>query len=221
MLAGEPPFTADNVGALTMAHVHQPVPPLPSTIPTAVATAIAAALSKDPADRPADAHAFATNLRRLQMASMPPPGKPDAGWRNAGSTPAADHTETMAATATMGAATSSRTAVMPAGRIVGAHGELGVFEQAHAGRHQRRWVGLFAIAIAALVAVIAVAQATNGGPDPVIGATTPQNSTTTVVTTVAPATTVVVNNPAPTPQTTVAKHGKKDEKKEKGGGKNG
>ena len=74
MLAGKPPFTADNAGAVAMAHVHHTPPPLPATVPSGLSAAILGALSKDPADRPADAGAFATDLRRLQLGIMPPPG---------------------------------------------------------------------------------------------------------------------------------------------------
>ena len=67
MLAGHPPFAADNVAALAMAHVHQPPPPLPASVPEAVHAVIAGALSKDPGDRPRDAREFAEQLRRLQL----------------------------------------------------------------------------------------------------------------------------------------------------------
>lgn len=55
MLAGAPPFTADNEAALAIAHIHRPPPPLPPTIPAGVRAVIGQALSKNPADRPGDA----------------------------------------------------------------------------------------------------------------------------------------------------------------------
>ncbi|MEP7204157.1 MAG: serine/threonine-protein kinase, partial [Ilumatobacteraceae bacterium] len=63
MLAGRPPFTADNAGALAMAHVHQVPPPLPAAVPVAVRTAIEEALAKDPSKRPQGADVFAAKLR--------------------------------------------------------------------------------------------------------------------------------------------------------------
>jgi len=69
MLVGTVPFTAASPGALAMAHVHQAPPPMSSTVPEGVRNLIAAALAKDPLERPADAHQFATEARRLLVAS--------------------------------------------------------------------------------------------------------------------------------------------------------
>jgi eukaryotic-like serine/threonine-protein kinase len=162
MLAGHPPFTADNVGALAMAHVHQPPPPLPLTVPAAVQAAIAEALSKDPADRPDDAHAFADKLRRLQLTTMPPPGTP--------ADVAADIGEpTLVATVDeMG---GSRTAIMPKGSIVVSALDLGMSGQPYSSRRQRRWIAL--AALAAFIVVVGLAQLRGaGGQEPLGGTTT-------------------------------------------------
>jgi hypothetical protein len=61
MIAGEPPFTAANAGALLAKHLTAPVPPLRSKsadCPTTLANAIERALEKDPADRWPTAEAF-------------------------------------------------------------------------------------------------------------------------------------------------------------------
>ena len=149
MLAGHPPFTAGNAGAVAMAHVHQPPPPLPPTVPAAVRAAIFEALSKDPADRPRDAHAFASRLRRLQLAGMPPPERP-AEAEIAGGQPTllADRADTADTDESHGTIAStqlmtdiddgSRTAVMPPGAIVGRTPDVGLSQQPYAARRQRR-----------------------------------------------------------------------------------
>ncbi len=160
MLAGHPPFTAENAGALAMAHVHQAPPPLPTTVPTAVSAAIGDALSKDPADRPRDAHAFAARLRRLQLAGMPPPERSadvEAGdsqttlFADAGST---QHTnDGPASTQVMSeGGGESRTAVMPPGIIVGRAPQLGMSQEPYAARRQRRRLAAALLVAAAVVA---------------------------------------------------------------------
>ena len=170
MFAGHPPFTAENAGALAMAHVHQPPPPLPPTVPAAVRAAIFEALSKDPADRPRDAHAFASRLRRLQLAGMPPPERPSeaeiAGGQPTLLADTADTDEphdTIASTQLMtDIDDGSRTAVMPPGAIVGRTPELGLSQQPYAARRQRRRLAL-ALVVAAAV-VIGLALLTGSGP---------------------------------------------------------
>jgi eukaryotic-like serine/threonine-protein kinase len=149
MLAGHPPFIADNAGALAMAHVHQPPPSLPPDVPTAVRAAITAALAKDPADRPADARAFAATLRRLQLATMPPPGEyVDLGEPTVVMT----HVErALEGTRLMLADDGSRTAIMPPGGIVERPPDLGVSQQAYAARRQRRTLGVVAVAVVVIV----------------------------------------------------------------------
>ena len=158
MLAGEPPFTADNAGALAMAHVHQSPPPLPDSVPEGVRAAIAAALSKDPADRPADAHEFASQLRRLQLDILPPPGTTLAAAPREH-----DPTDSIPATQLMGAATVSRTAIMPDGLVAARSPDLGLSEEAHASRRLRRRLGIAAVATVAVVAFLLLGR---GGANP-------------------------------------------------------
>ncbi len=60
MFAGRRPFEADTPLAISMAHVHAPVPALPEGVPRGVAELITDALAKDPGSRPASAE----DLRR-------------------------------------------------------------------------------------------------------------------------------------------------------------
>jgi serine/threonine protein kinase len=167
MLAGYPPFAADNAAALAMAHVHRPPPPLPPTVPEGVQAVIAEALSKDPSDRPRDAHQFATKLRQLLSTRTPEPGE------------AADTSTSVGAhdqhpsTVVMSPDDGSRTAIMPEGLIVGSAPTLGLSREAHASRRQRRRLGLSALAAALIVVVIILFQ----GAD----ATKPLDLTTTTV----------------------------------------
>lgn len=170
MLTGHPPFTADNAGALAMAHVHQPLPPLPASVPAAVRAAIAEALSKDPADRPRDAHAFAATLRRLQLNLMPAPGTPVGVGADVGQpTLITEVDEALASTQMMG--DGSRTAIMPPGGIVAMAPTLGMSQQPYASRRQRRRLGVAAIAAVAAVAAFALLR-DDGGEGPLISTTT-------------------------------------------------
>ena len=151
MLAGHPPFAADNAAALAMAHVHNAPPPLPPTVPEDVQAAIAEALSKDPSDRPRDAHEFAAKLRQLQSTTMPTPGIiTDPGEP----TRVADDHDQHPSTVVMSADDGSRTAIMPEGLIVAKTPDFGLSKEAHASRRQRRRLGLTALAAALLVAVV-------------------------------------------------------------------
>jgi serine/threonine-protein kinase len=165
MLAGRPPFTAGNAGALAMAHVHQSPPELPPNVPSGLRAALARALSKDPSDRHADAGELATVLRRLQLTILPPPGglvEPAASLGE----PAIGSSErdTLAPTRLMSAADESQTAIMPPGLIMNAP-NLGVADQAYAARRQRRGLGVAALAaVAVIVGVVLLRDA--GGKTP-------------------------------------------------------
>jgi serine/threonine-protein kinase len=200
MLAGTPPFTADNAGAIAMAHVHRPPPPLPASVPAGVSAAIAGALSKDPAGRPADARAFASELRRLQLGILPPPGAHEH-----------DEEQTIPATQLMGTETVSRTAIMPPAMVVERAGDLGVSDAPLAARRQRRRIGIAVLASAvALFVVVQLGMANDGVPSVVtttsIGTSTPAPPATTVVADVQTPTTV------PIPTTLPPGHGKKNDK---------
>ena len=155
MLAGNPPFAADNAAALAMAHVHQPPPPLPSTVPEAVQAVIAEALSKDPSDRPADAREFAAKLRRLQLTNMPAPGAALGVATELGEpTLLADTYDRHPSTVVMSRDDGSHTAIMPPGRIVGSTPDFGLSQEAHASRRQRRRLGFAALAAVLALLVI-------------------------------------------------------------------
>jgi serine/threonine-protein kinase len=170
MLAGHPLFTAESAGALAMAHVHQPPPPLPSTIPSPVRDLIMEALSKNPKDRPNDAQVFASKLRRLQLTNMPPPGGTSAKQSDEQSSAP---TQMMTAVGD-----GSRTAIMPVAAIAGIAAMptrvpnlLGNARHISPRRRRRRVVVLVA---ASLIAAVAVgAMIVNGGQLPTSEATTP------------------------------------------------
>ncbi len=155
MLAGHPPFAADNVAALAMAHVHQPPPPLPASVPEAVHAVIAGALSKDPGDRPRDAREFAEQLRRLQLTTTPAPGTVAAAGTDLGEpTLLANARDQHPSTVVMSSDDRPQTAIMPSGRIVGPTPDFGLTEEAHASRRQRRRIGLAALAAVLALLVI-------------------------------------------------------------------
>jgi eukaryotic-like serine/threonine-protein kinase len=72
MLTGRPPFVADTVEQVILAHLEEaprPVRSLAPWVPPAIAAACEAALAKDPAARPASAAALAARLRAAIEAS--------------------------------------------------------------------------------------------------------------------------------------------------------
>ena len=70
-LTARRPFSADNPVATALAHLREPVPPLPDSVPPALAATVTRALAKDPGDRFVDAEAFAAALRSDDMPAMP------------------------------------------------------------------------------------------------------------------------------------------------------
>jgi eukaryotic-like serine/threonine-protein kinase len=62
-LAGRRPFEKETAVATALAHLNDPVPPLPSTVPADLAAVVMRALAKKPAERFPDAAAFAAALR--------------------------------------------------------------------------------------------------------------------------------------------------------------
>ena len=103
MFAGRRPFEAETPVAVSTAHIHSPVPPLPPVVPRGVADLIMEALAKDPASRPASAEMFALRARREMSDDRPAP------------------TLTMPATAT--ASTTRASAQPPPARTGGASGD--------------------------------------------------------------------------------------------------
>jgi len=75
-LAGRRPFVADTPIATALAHLREPVPPLPPEVPADLAAVVRKAMSKEPGDRYADGAAFAAALRdpvTAATAIVPPP----------------------------------------------------------------------------------------------------------------------------------------------------
>jgi eukaryotic-like serine/threonine-protein kinase len=77
-LAGRRPFTGDTAVATALAHLREPVPPLPASVPADLAAVVRRALAKEPAERFADGRAFAYALRNpateaTRVAAAPPP----------------------------------------------------------------------------------------------------------------------------------------------------
>ena len=72
-LVGRRPFVADSAVATALAHVREPVPPLPDSIPADLAAVTRRSLAKDPSERYADAAAFAAALRDPSAVGAVPP----------------------------------------------------------------------------------------------------------------------------------------------------
>src|SRR6476659_5953193 len=62
-LAGRRPFVADTPVATALAHLREPVPPLPPEVPADLAAVVRKAMAKEPGERYADGAAFAAALR--------------------------------------------------------------------------------------------------------------------------------------------------------------
>jgi serine/threonine-protein kinase len=62
-LAGRRPFERETAVATALAHLNDPVPPLPASVPADLAAVVLRALAKRPAERFPDAGAFAAALR--------------------------------------------------------------------------------------------------------------------------------------------------------------
>ncbi len=73
-LAGRRPFAADTPVTTALAHLREPVPPLPDTVPDHLQAVVATALAKDPADRFASAADLADALRGDPVSGPVPAG---------------------------------------------------------------------------------------------------------------------------------------------------
>ncbi len=71
-LTGNRPFVGETPVATALAHLREPVPPLPDTVPRDLAAVVTRALSKDPAERFPDATAYAAALREPATQVLPP-----------------------------------------------------------------------------------------------------------------------------------------------------
>jgi serine/threonine protein kinase len=71
MLTGAKPFDGAGPVVIALAHLNDPIPPLPDHVPPALAELIRACLAKDPADRPDSAAWLADRLARLELPTGP------------------------------------------------------------------------------------------------------------------------------------------------------
>ncbi len=69
-LAGQRPFNRDTPISVALAHIQEPVPPLPANTPERIRAVVERALAKDPADRFASAADMALALRGGAVAGM-------------------------------------------------------------------------------------------------------------------------------------------------------
>ncbi|GAB3853061.1 hypothetical protein GCM10028801_05060 [Nocardioides maradonensis] len=72
-LTGKRPFEAETPVATLLAHLQQPVPPLPPSVPGDLAKVVTRAMAKDPAQRFADGDALAAALRNPDAVAPVPP----------------------------------------------------------------------------------------------------------------------------------------------------
>ncbi len=84
-LAGAPPFAADALIALALAHVREVPPPLPPSVPPLVSDMVMRMLAKRPEDRPASAQAVAdrANVLRDLLPDTAGPGLADMASEDA------------------------------------------------------------------------------------------------------------------------------------------
>jgi eukaryotic-like serine/threonine-protein kinase len=78
-LTGRRPFEKETPVATALAHLQEPVPPLPSTVPADLAAVVSRSLAKEPSQRYADGSAFATALREPGAAAAAAAAVADAG----------------------------------------------------------------------------------------------------------------------------------------------
>ncbi|WGL52578.1 protein kinase [Nocardioides sp. BP30] len=140
-LAGRRPFQKDTAVATALAHLHDPVPPLPASVPADLAAVVTRALAKDPKDRYPDAAAFTAALRGIDggRTDTPASGVPIVPSATSVLPPSAGAPATETTVVGLGAATP-----------------LGAEEDQEG---QRNWlnVALLAFLVLALVAVAIVA----------------------------------------------------------------
>ncbi|WNB85575.1 serine/threonine-protein kinase [Cellulomonas sp. ATA003] len=113
-LAGKRPFTGPTAVDIAVAHVNDPVPPLPPHVSRPVADVVRRLLAKDPADRPASAGALARTLDAL-AGHTPPDGVPDVAPATAAPSapPAAPSAAHPAQAAARGAASGAPRPTLP------------------------------------------------------------------------------------------------------------
>ncbi|MBO3095129.1 serine/threonine-protein kinase [Cellulomonas dongxiuzhuiae] len=108
-LAGKRPFTGPTAVDIAVAHVNDPVPPLPSSVDKKLAALVLRLLSKEPTERPASGEELAGLLDRLM------PQTPPSGVAVLVSKPTRAREERRTATATRTSPDASAPAAAPAG----------------------------------------------------------------------------------------------------------
>ena len=92
-LAGRRPFVAETPIATALAHLREPVPPLPADVPADLAAVVRRALAKEPRERFTDGAAFAAAMRDPATAATdvfaPPPADDQTQVMGAGTAAAA------------------------------------------------------------------------------------------------------------------------------------
>jgi serine/threonine-protein kinase len=204
MLTSRRPFSGDSMVTTALAHVNQPLPPLPDTVPEPLRTTVMAALAKSPLERPDGAGAFADALR-LPVGEVPAdlergaasavapvvvggladPAPADAQATSVLPTPTPGVPDPASPAAVPPAAVPPA-AVPPA--VVAAH--AGVAATELRGSHRPGWVlAAAAVAVVVLVVALALVLGTRGRAD-----TTgtqprgiPTSTTSTTTTTTGPA----------------------------------
>ncbi|GAB3791904.1 serine/threonine-protein kinase [Nocardioides ungokensis] len=139
-LAGRRPFVADTPIATALAHLREPVPPLPPEVPADLAAVVRKAMAKEPGERYVDGAAFAAALRDPATAATALVMPPGSMATDTGSTQVMSGA---AAAAGLGAADASTT-----GPVDG---------PSHAGPPKRRrgalWLLLGGVVVLALVVI--------------------------------------------------------------------
>ncbi len=143
-LSGRRPFVADSAVATALAHVREPIPPLPDDVPGDLSAITRRSLAKNPAERYADAAAFAAALRDPDEIDPVPPVV-------AAPTEEAPATAVLTGTVPPAAPTASSTASTPASSTPARR------------RNLTPW--LIAVPVVLLLAIIVWAVAQSGGDD--------------------------------------------------------
>jgi len=142
-LTSRRPFVGETPIATALAHLREPVPPLPASIPSDLAAVVTRSLSKEPGERFADGTAFAAALRNpsgVAPATVVAPA-------------AAEATQVMSGVAPVPSSTMATPVAPPQDTKRGV---------------PWLWVVLAVILLVGIIALIAVAATNNGDDDPAV-----------------------------------------------------
>jgi serine/threonine-protein kinase len=167
-LAGRRPFEKETAVATALAHLNDPVPPLPAHVPADLEAVVMRALAKKPAERFPDAAAFAAALR-----GATPPGADDA-------TQVVPPVAVPTASPATQVLTGVGSAVPPTGPVDAARPD-----DEDEGRRTGPWLVALAVALV-LAAVLVVWLLTSGDDEPTPEAPTPTPTAATPTPTPTP-----------------------------------